>query len=337
MITLNELDRMSCSYSTMSDQSTVLTVTLNPALDIWAEADGFRPGVKIRCHGPRYEPGGGGVNVARVIRELGGRVSAFVVTGGPTGRWIAEMLADVGIEVFAQELEGNTRPSLHIMESSSQQLYRFVLPGMEFSEAGMTTVETALFSLIEEERPAYLVVSGSQPPGTSSRFLPRVADKCREMGVRMVADTSGQALVSLVGAGAYLVKPDEEELMELTSALGWRHESVEESARALVDFRMAEVVVVTLGEQGGLLVSRDEEIRLPALPVKKVSVVGAGDSFVAGLVLALARNKPLESAFRHGMAAGAAAVATPGSGLVLKSDFERLLPLAGPDKPTAPN
>ncbi|MEZ5818759.1 MAG: 1-phosphofructokinase family hexose kinase [Hyphomicrobiaceae bacterium] len=315
----------------MIQQAKVLTVTLNPALDIWAEAERFCPEVKIRCEGARYEPGGGGVNVARVIKEFGGEVAAFVVTGGPTGRWLVEMLSKAGIEVIAEEFEGSTRPSLHVMERSSRQLYRFVLPGIELSDRDMATIEGALLSLISEAQPDYLVVSGSFPPGASPDFLPRIARKCKDLGVRLVADTSGAALVALVGAGAFLVKPDEEELVQLSSALGWQHDTVEARAQALVESGTAEVVVVTLGGEGGLLVSRDQQIRLPALPVTKVSAVGAGDSFVAGLVLALARNSSLDGAFRHGMAAGAAAVATPGSGLALRSDFERLLALAEAD------
>jgi 6-phosphofructokinase 2 len=306
-------------------QSPIVTLTLNPAIDISAEVNELMPSVKLRCQSACYEPGGGGVNVARVVRELGGQVTAFLATGGETGRWLAGMLLEAGIDVIAQEIAGLTRPSFHVRETSTDDLYRFMLPGPKLSARCAQDIEQALLGVIKELRGGYLVVSGSFPPGMPDHFLPQLARSCSNAGVRLVVDTSGPALVSLVGRGAYLIKPNGEELDELRAALGWPRASSLHTARGLIANGTAEVIVVTLGANGAVLITQDREFEVPALSVPAVSRVGAGDSFLAGVIYALAKGEALDRALQSGMSAGAAAVMTPGTALARRGDYERLL------------
>ncbi len=302
----------------------ILTVTLNPTIDISAAVDRIEPARKLRCDSAYYEPGGGGVNVARVVRELGGEVSAFVVAGGATGRWLSDMLAKADVPAHVYDGGDLTRSSFHITERSSGKLFRFVLPGPTLPASQSEDILAALATAIKHVQCGYLVVSGSLPPGMPDDLWRRLADLCRAQQIRLVADTSGAALHALVGAGIHIVKPDRPELENLRSRLGWTGQSIEDTARGLIANGTAEIVVVTLGADGALLVSRQLELRQPAPRVDQRSPVGAGDSFVAALVLALAQDRDLSDAFRLGMAAGAAAVITPGTGLACRADVERL-------------
>ncbi|MGE0628152.1 MAG: 1-phosphofructokinase family hexose kinase [Hyphomicrobiaceae bacterium] len=302
----------------------ILTVTLNPAVDISARADEIRPGVKVRCSSATFEPGGGGINVARVIAELGGEAAAFLVTGGVTGSWLTELVADAGIRVITHPVDGMTRPSFHVADRSTGELFRFVLPGPEHAPQQTESIIEAIESSIVKLKCGYVVLSGSMPPGIPDDLVRRLASVCRRLGVRLAIDTSGSALLSMTGAGVFLLKPDRQELDELRSSRGWGGLSIEKSAHELLADGTTEIVVVTLGGDGALLVSKQIELRLPALEVEKCSPVGAGDSFVAGMVYTLSKGRPIEEAFRFGMAAGSAAVMTPGTELAKRADVERL-------------
>lgn len=306
-------------------QARIVTVTLNPAIDISADVEKIKPSIKLRCSGALYEPGGGGVNVARVVRELGGDVTAFIVTGGETGRWLTDMLAGAGIDVLTHETDGMTRPSFHIRETSSDDLYRFMLPGPKLSAGCAEEIARAIGAVIEGMPGGYLVLSGSFPPGIVDGFLPYLASRCRADAVKLVVDTSASSLVSLIGGGAYLIKPNAEELEELRAALGWPPETIVETARRLLASETADVIVVTLGPAGSVLVSHDKVLELPSVDVPAVSRVGAGDSFVGGVVFALATGQALDDALRSGTAAGSAAIMTPGTGLARRADYEQLL------------
>ncbi|MDX1380694.1 MAG: PfkB family carbohydrate kinase, partial [Xanthomonadales bacterium] len=193
----------------------VLTVTPNPAVDIRMAVDAFRPGQKLSCDAPVYRPGGGGINVSRAIREFGGDSTAFVVTCGETGAFLAGLLDDAGIDARCFSGDGRTRQSVHVCERDSGDDFQFVPPGPEQSSGTLERLWEALRETLEQGAFDWVVGSGSLPPGLPDHFWRDLAGYCKEHGARFVLDTSGPALDAALGAGLYLVKPNRQEVERL--------------------------------------------------------------------------------------------------------------------------
>lgn len=300
---------------------TIATLTLNPALDVTTCTEKVRPGHKLRCTPPRFDPGGGGINVARVVTRLGGEATAVFPSGGPAGATIVALLEAQKVPIVPVPIAGMTRESFTVDEGRPGDQYRFVLPGPELSAAEQAALLDALFAV---PGLTHIVVSGSLPPGCDPAIFRRIAERCRAAGAKLVIDTSGPALAACEGAGAWLIKPSLREAGEL---LGRAIAGEAEELAAAQELRrrgFADVVVISLAERGALLVAEGKALRLPAIAVEAKSTVGAGDSMVAAITLASAEGKPLEEALRYGIAAGAATLMTPGTELARKEDVERL-------------
>ncbi|HAD16111.1 MAG TPA: 1-phosphofructokinase [Erythrobacter sp.] len=299
---------------------TIVTLTLNPSIDGSAETDIVRPVHKIRTSDERYDPGGGGINVARVIRELGGPALAMYLAGGATGGVLDDLLDTALIAHRRIPIADHTRISHAVFERSSGEEYRFV-------PAGPLVMEwewRAILEALEDIDCEYLVASGSLPRAVPDDFYETVAALAHRKGIRLVLDTSGSALRAGLVRGVHLVKPS---LGELEALVGRRladSAAQEAAARELIDAGSAEMVALTLGRDGALLVTAQAALRQPALDVVAKSAVGAGGSFVAAMTLALAQGRDEQDAFEYGMAAGAAAVLSPGTGLCRREDVERL-------------
>ncbi|WP_448661426.1 1-phosphofructokinase family hexose kinase [Sphingomonas sp. CJ20] len=300
----------------------IATLTLNPALDVTTDTDHVRPTHKLRCTPPGFEPGGGGINVARVVHALGGDVTAVFPCGGPAGAMIAELLAAAGVPAEVIAIPGATRESFTVNDLQSGEQFRFVLPGPPLDADAQAAVLARLRALPGPI--AYIVASGSLPPGCDGTILATLAAQCRADGVRLVIDTSGPALAGCEGARAYLLKPS---LREVEDLLGRTLDSEDAEVAAAREMRargFAEVIVVSLAERGALMVADGVALRVPAVPVPPGSAVGAGDAMTAAITLALARGQHLEDALLFGVAAGAAALMTPGTELARRADVERL-------------
>lgn len=298
----------------------IVTLTLNPSIDGSAQADIVRPIHKIRTSDERYDPGGGGINVARVVRELGGATFAVYLAGGVTGGVLDDLLDAAVVARRRVPIRDHTRISHAVFERSTGQEYRFVPTGPLVREAEWQ----ALLAAIEDLDFDYLVASGSLPPGVPEDFYGTVLEFARRKEARLVLDTSGDALRAGIGRGLYLVKPS---LGELESLLGQKlsdSASQEQAAQELVNSGAAELVALTLGRDGALLATSRGVLRLSAPDVVAKSAVGAGDSFVAAMTLGLAQGRSPEDAFAYGMAAGAAAVLSAGTGLCRREDVDRL-------------
>jgi 6-phosphofructokinase 2 len=300
----------------------IVTLTMNPALDVSTAVARVVSTHKLRCGPARVDPGGGGVNVARVVHRLGGEARALYAAGGPTGHAYRQLVEAEGASGVAIAIEGSTRQDFTVDETESGEQYRFVLQGPKLAEPEW---RRCLEVLAEHVAPGSLVVaSGSLPPGVPDDFYGRVARLVREREAHCVLDTSGEALRLALAEGVWLVKPNRRELRGLTGADLETPEEQERAARALVEGGQAEIVALTLGADGALLAWSGGALRLPAPEVEMQSAVGAGDSFVGAMVLALARGRALEEAFRYACAAGAAALLTPATELCRREDVERL-------------
>ena len=300
----------------------ILTLTVNPALDVSTSTEQVVSVHKLRCGSSRVDPGGGGVNVSRVVQRLGGRSLAVYTAGGPVGEAYRRLIEAERIPSLVVPVQGSTRENFTVDETSTGKQFRFVLEGPELSEAEWQ----ACLDLVAQAVPpgGYVVASGSLPPGVPDDFYARVVRLAREGGARCIVDTSGPALTEALAEGVFLVKPSKRELGEYVGAKLDSEQSEVEAASALVAGGSAENVALTLGEAGAVLASKYGVVRLPVPSVPVVSTVGAGDSFLAAFVLRLAQGRSPEEAFRAAVAAGSAAVMTPATELCHRSDVEQL-------------
>jgi 6-phosphofructokinase 2 len=318
----------------MGEQS-IVTVTPNPAIDLNASVERVEPDRKLACEGPTREPGGGGLNVSRALRILGGDSLALWAKGGVTGQLLHELLDQETIQHRPIHVLGDTRENVHIHETSTGKMYRFGMPGPVLSESDAALILEEIRRL--DPQPAYVVASGRLPPGIDEGLYAQIAAAVAGWGGRMVLDASGESLRRAVEEGPlYLVKPNLGELAWLEGRPLDGDADVERAARRLVDSGRVRAVVVSMGPAGALVVAEDgSSERIPAPPVRVESRIGAGDSMVAAIVLGLSRGEPLTRAARLGVAAGTAAVTTPGTQLCRRADAERLYEEM-PPSPAAP-
>jgi 6-phosphofructokinase 2 len=298
----------------------ITTLTINPAVDVSWEVEDMVPIRKLRSSSGTVFPGGGGVNVSRVISVLGGESTAVITRGGLTGTLLTELLDDLDLNRRVVKIGGDTRLAATVFERSSSQEFRVTPPGPELTESEWR----AFLDMMARLDGDYVVCTGSLPRGVPCDFYARVAAVAKERGGKVILDTSGRALFEALNEGVYAVKPNQRELEHLVGQRASTEKEQEEIARQLVVEGKAEIVALTLGAEGALLVWKDGVKRLRSPDVEVKSAVGAGDSFVAGLTFGLSEGRSVEDAFALAVAAGAAAVMTAGTELCRKKDVDRL-------------
>ncbi|HSO89754.1 MAG TPA: 1-phosphofructokinase family hexose kinase [Arthrobacter sp.] len=300
----------------------ILTLTVNPALDVSTATEQVISGHKLRCGTSRLDPGGGGVNVSRVVQRLGGRTLAVYTAGGPTGEAYRRLIEAERVPTLAVPIQGNTREDFTVDETTTGKQFRFVLQGPELSEPEWRLC----LALVADSIPVggYVVASGSLPPGVPEDFYAQVARLARLQDARCIVDASGPALAEALAEGVFLVKPSRRELGLHFGTTLVSDESQVEAAAALVADGSAEHVALTLGGEGAVLASKSGILRLAVPQVQVRSTVGAGDSFLAAFVLRLAQGRTLEEALRAAVAAGSATVTTLATELCRREDVERL-------------
>lgn len=298
----------------------VVTLTLNPALDVATSIGSVAPEIKLRCAAPRFHPGGGGINVSRAIHFLGGESSAVYAAGGHNGALLTRLLDDEGIGNHPVSIAGITRESFVVYEESTGLQYRFTMPGPALEAVEWIACLETLFDLA----PAYIVASGSLPQGAPVEIYGEITRYARQSGIRVILDTAGDALNRAIGKGVYLLKPNLRELERFAGESLAGETQIRAAGERLIAEGLAEVMAVSMGAAGALLITSAECVRLRAPIVPIASKVGAGDSMVAGIVLGLARGFSLIDAARLGVAAGSAAVMTGGTRLCRGEDAWRL-------------
>lgn len=300
----------------------IVTITLNPAIDKSAVVDQIVPEHKLRCRHVKREPGGGGINVSRALQKLGAKSVAMFSSGGATGLLLQDLLRNEGIVPQPVEVGNWTRENFIVVESSTNHQFRFGMPGPE-----LTVQEAEAFLMALEKlqpKPDLVVGSGSLPPGLPADFYARLAQKTKKLGARFVLDTSGESLQQAAKEGVFLLKPNLGELSKLAGVDSIHAEEVEEFARQVLAQGPSEVVVVSMGPAGAMLVTKGEAVHVSAPPVHKLSTVGAGDSMVAGMVYSLVQGRSLRETVQFGVACGSAATMNPGTELFKKADVECL-------------
>jgi 6-phosphofructokinase 2 len=300
----------------------ILTITLNPTVDKSCAVDNIKPEKKLRCTAPKYEPGGGGINVSRGLSRLGIKSTALFLSGGRTGELLEQLLDDEGVVTSTISVASETRENFIVVDKSHNEQYRFGMPGDAISTEEIAALSQKIDSL--SPFPEIVIISGSLPDGIDAAYMASLVKEIKAKGAKVIADTSGEALAKVLKEGVYLLKPNLGELSLLTGREDLDNESADEAAKQLIDEGKAEVVVVSLGPQGAYLVSKGECIHVPAPSVRKLSTVGAGDSMVAGMVAILANDGSHLDMARMGVACGSAATMSTGTGLFTKENAERL-------------
>ena len=298
----------------------ILTVTLNPCIDKSSKAGIIKPESKLRCTEVVNEPGGGGINVSKALQKLETPSVALFPAGGNNGNMLCHMLKQEGILFHAVDTKVETRENWIMLETSTNNQFRFTFPGREVMEETITT----LLDQIRSFAPTFVVASGSLPPGLPDYFYGLIVKNATAVGAKCIVDTSGPALQALKGKHAYLIKPNISELCKMLNVDWLDKADVPNAAQQAIADGFAEIIVVSMGPNGAWMVSKDQQHFVPAPLVEKKSTVGAGDSMVAGITYSLQKNMPLRDAIRFGVACGSAATMNDGTQLFKKADAEKL-------------
>lgn len=299
----------------------IITLTVNPALDIYSTTEKLEPNEKLRCKAPLIDPGGGGINVSRVIKRLGGESTAIYTKGGHTGKLFSDLLKGEGVKEDPVDIKSDLRQNFAITETSTGNLYRFGFPGAQLEHS---EYEALLLKADKCQKGSFLVASGSLPPGAPSNFYGRAAERAKNCGLRFVLDTSGKSYEGVLEQGAYLLKPNKNELKDITGKAADTPEQQKNALLHILEKYPVEIIVLSLGAQGAMLATKGEVRLYPAPQVEHVSSIGAGDSMVAGIVFSLYNGQPIEKAILYGLACGSATIKSPGTELLQKKDVDVL-------------
>ncbi len=300
----------------------VYTLTLAPSLDSATLTPHIYPEGKLRCTSPVFEPGGGGINVARAIAHLGGKATAIFPAGGATGEHLVALLADEQVPTQCVETRDWTRQNLHVHVEASGEQYRFVMPGASLSADEFHRLEEKILAI---DSGSLLVISGSLPPGVEVKKLTQLVVAAQNKGLRCIVDSSGDALAAVLEIGNIeLVKPNQKELSALVGRELTQPDDVRNAAQEIVRLGKALRVVVSLGPQGALAVDAGHCVQVVPPPMKSQSTVGAGDSMVGAMTLKLAEGASLEEMVRYGVAAGSAATINQGTRLCSHDDTQKI-------------
>ena len=288
----------------------IYTVTLNPALDKTATVENLRLDSVNRISELRVDPGGKGINVSKVVRELGAKTVAIALLGGHTGTMLRNMLAELGIECKVLEVEGETRTNLKIKDPALKTNTDINEPGPEVTDEQLRGMLDGLVS--EVGGGDIVVLSGSLPRGAAADTYKVWVAALKKTGAKVYLDADGDKLVRGIEAKPDLIKPNEIELGAMMGRTLDADEKTVEAARELIDGGL-DRVMVSMGGAGALYVARDVTIKANPVKVPVGSTVGAGDSVVAALAYAQDKGLGLEDTMRLAMATGAANVMQSGT------------------------
>lgn len=304
--------------------SSIITITFSPCIDKSTSVPALIPEKKLKCTPPKLEPGGGGINVARAIKKLGGEATAIFPSGGYTGKFFNHLLEKENVPSVIIETANETRENIIVVDESTNNQYRFGMPGTGLSE---NEWKQCLHEVEKINNPQFIIASGSLPPGVPLDIYGQLAKIAKAKNAKYIVDTSGEALKKAVDEGVYLLKPNLGELGTLAGIEKIDLDNVEEIAKEIIRKKNCEIIVVSVGAAGALLVTATKTYKAIPPEVNRKSTVGAGDSMVAGIVYSLSRGENLEYALRYGVACGTAATMNPGTELCNKKDADLLYTL----------
>lgn len=299
----------------------IITITFSPCIDKSTSVPALIPEKKLKCIAPKLEPGGGGINVARAIHKLGGSAVAVFPSGGYTGKYFNHLLELENIPSIIIETKNETRENIIVLEESTNNQYRFGMPGTELSEEEW---KQCLHAVEERNAVEYIVASGSLPPGVPLDVYAQLSKIAKTKNAKLIIDAPGEALKQAVTEGAYLVKPNLGELASLAGMERIDISEVETVAKRILNNYPVEIMAISLGSDGAMLLTKNEMYKIMPPQVQRKSTVGAGDSMVAGIIYSLSNGMSLKEALQYGVACGTAATMNAGTELCKRADAEYL-------------
>jgi 6-phosphofructokinase 2 len=311
----------------------VVTITLNPSIDIHTSVPGLKQDRKMHCASPKMEPGGGGINVARVITQLGGNAVAIYPAGGINGELFSDLLNKEGIRNVRIKTYNSVRENMMVTDTVNNAQYQFIMPGGDLFETEWQQLIAALEKT--EKEAAFWVASGSLPPGVPVNIYAVIADIAKRKNIRLIVDTSGDALKELADRGSiYLLKPNIGELSKLAGVDELDFKGAVRTAREMITGGCCKIMVISMGAAGALLITKDIIYKATPPVMKRKNTVGAGDSMVGGMVYALVSGKSLSESLEYGVACGSAATLHAGTAICSLQDVEKLLHGMQPPQPS---
>jgi 6-phosphofructokinase 2 len=301
--------------------SKIVTITFSPCIDKSTAIPLLLPEKKLKCSVPKLEPGGGGINVARAIKKLGAEAIAIFPSGGYTGKFFNHLMEKEKITSVIIETGNETRENIIVLDESTNNQYRFGMPGTELKENEWQQCLKAVEKINNTE---YIVASGSLPPGVPLNIYAQLAKIATQKNAKFMVDTSGEALKQAMAEGVYLLKPNLGELSSLAGKKELQLHEVKDIAREIIAKGKCVAMVVSMGAAGAMLVTHNIAETITPPPVHRISTVGAGDSMLAGILFYLAAGKTMIEAARYGVACGTAATMNAGTELCRKEDAEKL-------------
>jgi 6-phosphofructokinase 2 len=300
----------------------IYTITLNPALDrtLWIKK--IREDVSNRIVSEETYAGGKGVDVSKVLKNFGMDNTALGFVAGFAGRELEGRLINEGVHCDFVRVAGETRTNIIIHEEESGKQLAFNARGPEVQPYELTQLIEKLETLPD---PGFVTIGGSLPRGLNPEIYRKIITMMKARSARVVLDVDGEGLKLGLKACPNIIKPNIHEMSEL---VGRELNDIDEVAQGARDVNKmgVDIVLVSMGARGILLVSGDEEYLAVPPEVKVSNTIGAGDSSVAGFVFGLANGKDLKDALRYAAAAGTSTTLSQGTALCQREDFERILP-----------
>ena len=300
----------------------IITITFNPCIDKHTEIKKLKATTKLDCGEPFYQPGGGGINVARVLRRLGADPLALYPSGGVNGEYITSLLLKEKVRCKRIKIQRTTRENILVHELSGERQFRFGMPGPKLNKREWNA---CLNYVKEADEFDFVVASGSLPPGVPTDVYGQLADITTQKGAKLIMDTSGEPLKQLKDKRVYILKPNQNELCQLIGKEINSHEEMMQGARQVVAKKWCEILIVSLGKEGALVVTAKDHYFIAAPKDHAVNSVGSGDNMVDVIVYALSKKQQLQEAVQYGLACGGAATLRKGTALFRKKDVSDLL------------
>ncbi|MDR1039567.1 MAG: 1-phosphofructokinase [Deltaproteobacteria bacterium] len=301
----------------------IITVTMNASVDKRYRVETLEPGTVMRVYSCRNTAGGKGLNVTRVLRQLGAEVLAVGVTGGRNGDFIESELDALGIRHDFARTEGESRCCVNVVEASGGRQTEFLEPGPTVGEGALEDFLARYAAAVHEG--AVVAVSGSLPAGVPAGFYGQLANVASQAGAKVIVDSSGAALAASLAGGPHLIKPNMEEAAAL---LGRSLEGVADAEWAAKELmaRGACRVAVSMGAKGVVLAGPRGAMHAKPPRITPRNTVGCGDSMVAAFALGIAYGWSSELMVRYAVALSAASALCDDTGAFNETDLENLLP-----------
>ncbi|RLP75976.1 1-phosphofructokinase [Mycetocola tolaasinivorans] len=298
----------------------IVTLTPNPSIDRAVTVEALYRGQVLRASSSRIDPGGKGVNVGRALASMGGDPLVVVPSGGPEGTLFEALLRETAVQTRIVPIAGSVRMNISVLEPDGTTT--------KLNEAGpqLGTADThALFAatLAPVSAGTWIAGCGSLPPGAPTDLYAQLVTEAKRLGAHVAIDSSGPAFAAAVAAIPTLIKPNREELEELSGRSLTTLGEVIDTAQELVDAGIR-YVAVSLGRDGAVLVSAESVVHARSVVTDPVSTVGAGDCMLAGLLHGLSQQVNPANALIRGVSWGAAAVRLPGTEVPSPTDLDHI-------------